>query len=75
YALDLTDRSNPKLLWLIKGGTTTGFEQLGQTWSPPVKTRIDIGGTVTDVLIFAGGYDPNQDNVSVQTDDTMGNAI
>ncbi|TLP77829.1 pilus assembly protein PilY [Pseudomonas nitroreducens] len=75
YALDLTDRANPKLLWLIKGGTTTGFEQLGQTWSPPVKTRIDVGGTITDVLIFAGGYDPNQDGVSIQTDDTMGNAI
>ncbi|WP_371364785.1 pilus assembly protein PilY [Pseudomonas sp. QL9] len=75
YALDVTDRSAPKLLWLIKGGVTTGFEQLGQTWSAPVKTKINVGGTITDVLIFAGGYDPNQDNVSIPTADTMGNAV
>lgn len=75
YALDVTDRSAPKLLWLIKGGVSAGFEQLGQTWSAPVKTRINLGGTLTDVLIFAGGYDPNQDNVNIQTADTMGNAL
>jgi len=75
YALDITNRSTPKLLWLIKGGITPGFEQLGQTWSPPVKTKINIDGSITDVLIFAGGYDPNQDNVNIKTADTMGNAV
>ncbi len=77
YALDVTNRAAPKLLWFINGGETSGFEKLGQTWSVPVKTRIQIGTdtTPTDVLIFAGGYDANQDNVKVRTADSMGNAI
>lgn len=80
YALDITNRSAPKFLWQIIGGSTPGFEKLGQTWSTPVKTRIDVGGTIKDVLIFAGGYDVKQDELndstSVRTPDTeMGNAI
>jgi type IV pilus assembly protein PilY1 len=80
YALDVSDRANPKIMWTIKGGTTTGFNNLGQTWSQPLKTQIKLNGTVTDVLIFAGGYasNNNQDN-STQRDsfasDTDGNAI
>ncbi|UXJ51807.1 PilC/PilY family type IV pilus protein [Pseudomonas citronellolis] len=78
YALDITDKGNPKLLWQINGGSGS-FTKLGQTWSAPVKTRINVGGTITDVLIFAGGYDPNQDTLnngdSVYTADTQGNAI
>src|SRR5690606_7731210 len=48
------------------------------TWSVPVKTKIKIGSTPTDVLIFAGGYDETQDNpntVSTRKTDNMGNAI
>ncbi|SDT89639.1 type IV pilus assembly protein PilY1 [Pseudomonas pohangensis] len=78
YALDVTDRSSPKLLWYIRGGVTPGFDRLGQTWSAPVKTKIKIGSDITDVLIFAGGYNPNQDNVLVRTADTDtngGNAL
>lgn len=78
YALDITDRNNPKLLWQILGGSGQ-FTQLSQTWSAPVKTRINVGGTLTDVLIFGGGYDTNQDTLnnadSVRTVDTTGNAI
>ena len=61
YALDVTSRNNPELLWTITGGAGD-FAELGQTWSQPVKTKVDIGGTVTDVLVFAGGYDENQDS-------------
>lgn len=80
YALDITDRDNPKVLWEIKGNDgvqtpTTGFERLGQTWSVPVKTRIQIGSTITDVLIFAGGYDGDQDEHDVRTADDVGNAL
>lgn len=77
YALDVTNRASPKLMWHIKGGETVGFERLGQTWSAPVKTRIKIGAnsTPTDVLIFAGGYDPKQDDVKARREDEMGNAI
>lgn len=75
YALDVTIRSNPKMLWYIKGGETPGFAKLGQTWSAPVKTKIKVGTTDTDVLIFAGGYDTNQDNVRELSPDSMGNAL
>ncbi len=75
YALDVTIRSNPKMLWFIKGGETPGFAKLGQTWSAPVKTKIKVGTTDTDVLIFAGGYDTNQDNVRELSPDSMGNAL
>lgn len=75
YALDITNRSSPKLLWQIRGGSTPGFEHLGQTWSVPVKTKIDVGGTITDVLIFGGGYDDDQDDATVRTVDDQGNAV
>ena len=80
YAIDATDRSNPKMLWTITGGSTD-FADLGQTWSRPVKTKVRIYDSTTnayvtkDVLIFAGGYDPHQDSVTTISTDTMGNAI
>jgi len=80
YALDLSQRQNPKLLWKIEGGKSSGFERLGQTWSQPVKSQIQIGSQKNDVLIFAGGYDPTEDNFNqstdaYRTDDALGNAI
>ncbi len=79
YAFDVSDRLNPKLVWQIDGGTGD-FAQLGQTWSKPVPTSIMVNNTIRDVLIFAGGYDTNQDPnagnlVASQTTDTVGNAI
>ncbi len=71
YALDVSTYNQPKYLWSIKGGlrvedtddsTANGdYEELGSTWSLPVKTKILDGSTVKDVIIFGGGYDPNQD--------------
>ena len=78
YALDVTDRGTPKLMWYIRGGVTPGFERLGQTWSAPVKTKIKVGSVNTDVLVFGGGYNPQQDNVLTRTADTDtngGNAL
>ncbi|NMY53100.1 PilC/PilY family type IV pilus protein [Pseudomonas sp. WS 5011] len=88
YALDITTPTSPRLLWQIIGGEngTSGFAKLGQTWSAPVKTKVQVGtasdsNPPTDVLIFAGGYDPEQDaQVDGDTNyvrrvDDMGNAI
>ncbi|MBB5322161.1 PilC/PilY family type IV pilus protein [Marinobacter oulmenensis] len=74
YALDVTDRSSPSALWVIRGGSGD-YEELAQTWSDPVKHRVRIGDEVKDVLFFSGGYDPNQDNVGVRTEDSMGRAL
>ena len=76
YALDITDRDKPKFAWEIKGGDTNDFDDLGQTWSKPIFTRLEIqGGTAQDVLIFGGGYDTDQDNATSRADDDLGNAI
>jgi type IV pilus assembly protein PilY1 len=56
YALDITSRTTPKILWNITGGTGD-FYELGQTWSAPQQARIKINGTAREVLIFGGGYD------------------
>ncbi len=74
YALDVTDRTKPRLLWTIKGGTA-GYNELGQTWSAAVPSRIRINTTTYDVLIFSGGYDADQDTYTTRTADTEGRAI
>lgn len=73
FAVDVTDRNNPELLWEIDS-TTTGFDDLGQTWSTPQHARVRIEGGIKDVVFVAGGYDPGQDNESYRTD-TRGNAV
>ncbi len=65
YALDVTNRDKPVLKWAIHGGPggTPGFENLGQTWSVAGVHGIQYGGVDGHpVLIFAGGYDTNQDD-------------
>lgn len=66
YALDVTNKNAPKLKWLRT------YDGLGQTWSSPVATRIDISGsgqTSSDdlVLVFGGGYDTVHDQAAHPT--------
>jgi len=83
YALDITERGHPKLLWQIdeKNKKAKGFARLAQTWSQPVKTKVKIGSSeVKDVLIFAAGYDPTEDNFNnlndaYRSDTALGNAL
>ncbi|MBK1654360.1 pilus assembly protein [Allochromatium vinosum] len=74
YALDVSTPSSPRLAWEIKGGVTTGFDKLAQTWSTPQIGKIK--GHDGTVVAFGGGYDEDQDAVtgSRQNDD-IGNAI
>ncbi|MCP4598357.1 PilC/PilY family type IV pilus protein [Neptuniibacter sp.] len=77
YALDVTDRSKPELKWVIRGGSggTTGFGELGYSWSKPKPITINYDGTNLQLLLFAGGYDPSQDTNTTRSTDTMGRAI
>ncbi len=83
------DSVTPKLIWVIQGGTGD-FTQLSQTWSRPLVTRVRVkcasascndGNASTPdseprvVLMFGGGYDPNQDTTIPTTTDSVGNAI
>ncbi|MEM8941837.1 MAG: PilC/PilY family type IV pilus protein [Pseudomonadota bacterium] len=78
YALDLTDRSNPKVMFELEGGQIQSngddLRELGQTWSRPIKTQIILDGDSAprDVLIFSAGYDPSQDEATLQTADSVG---
>ncbi len=74
YALDVTDRSSPKLKWEIKGGTGD-FAELGQTWSKMIHAKIKFNGADRDVLIFGGGYDSNIDSTTLPAADSMGRAL
>jgi type IV pilus assembly protein PilY1 len=71
----------------ILGPTPTDYEHLGQSWSRPEKVTVATGSTVTtvdcgvtvsvstaDVFLFAGGYDPNEDQ-DPAVPDTTGRAI
>jgi len=75
YALNVTDRDDPKLLFKIEGGVTPGFEKLGQTWSSMTVAKVKFNKQTKFVLFFTGGYDTNQDNITVTDADTTGNAI
>ena len=79
YALDVSERRNPKLAWAIEGGPggTPGFEELGESWSRMVPNTIVLNGVEENVLIFAAGYNTNQDPdhiglVMSQTPDNSG---
>jgi type IV pilus assembly protein PilY1 len=75
YALDVTDRNNPQLLWKLGPDALPG---VGETWSTPALTRVRVGGETQNgekfVLIMGGGYDDAQENYNYTTD-TSGHRI
>jgi Tfp pilus tip-associated adhesin PilY1 len=62
YALDVTNPDVPKFKWRINN-STTGFSELGQTWSEPKVTKLKgvaaVGGAAQSQLVvaFGAGYD------------------
>ena len=65
YALDVTDKNNPKLLW-TRSAQDSGFAELGQSWSQPtpapVRAHVDAEGNPIPVVFFGAGYDPGSDD-------------
>ena len=65
WALDVTD-PNPRywtVKWHLEGGVDLG--ELGDTWSRPTFARVQTGdgaSDFTDVVVFLGGYDSEEDN-------------
>lgn len=74
YVIDVTEKFNPKFVYKIDGGNGA-FENLGQSWSRPILTKMNISGTVKDVLVIGGGYDGEQDDKLVRTVDSVGNSV
>lgn len=81
FALDVTNRSSPKLLWRIgkndaniSAGTGRHLPGVGQTWSVPALARVNVTRTWSTtepqssqkyVLIFGGGYNTSHDAVNL----------
>ncbi len=60
YAMDVTNIDRPILKWVINNDTS-GFSELGQTWSMPYIANVLVDGTKTPAVIFTGGNDIDQD--------------
>tara|TARA_R110002110_G_scaffold415765_1_gene655149 strand:- start:29397 stop:32954 length:3558 start_codon:yes stop_codon:yes gene_type:complete len=80
YAFDVSDPDQIRLSWQINQHTS-GFEQLGLTFSTPRVAHLDLGiGYLTPVLVFAGGYNgrgiqPGEGKDGAGGIDTVGNAV
>ncbi|HEX2139288.1 MAG TPA: hypothetical protein VHG33_06215, partial [Woeseiaceae bacterium] len=68
YALDVTDRAAPELLWLKQ------YPEFGQSWSTPVIALVDTDDvddpdseTGNAVVVVGGGYDPVHDTPAYPT--------
>jgi type IV pilus assembly protein PilY1 len=77
YALDVSTPNAPRVMWKIDQNTT-GFAELGQTWSRPrltlLNNYVDASNNPVPVLIFGAGYDTAQD-AEPPTTNTMGRGI
>jgi type IV pilus assembly protein PilY1 len=76
YALDVTDKTKPKLLWKIDASTLPG---LGQAWSQAQVVRVNVGGTSQNsqhlALVMGAGYDAAEDNYTYYANDGVGKGI
>lgn len=74
YALDVTDKDKPELLW------TASFAESGQSWSKPVVARVDlVHNGLNDekaVVIVGEGYDTVHDTAALPANpDNVGAGI
>ena len=77
YALDVTDPTDPEMLWQVNN-SSEDLAGLGQTWSTPTLTSVPDGsGSEVPIIVVGGGYSPNDhDNYSaLSTGDEMGNMV
>lgn len=74
HMLDISNRLAPEYITEIsREASPSQYAKLGQTWSKPLFVQMRVGGANRDVLIFGGGYDPDQDTSNLIDD--QGNAI
>ncbi len=77
YALDVTNKTNPKFMWSLGYST---LPKVSQSWSAPTLARVKINGATQNsqklVLIFGGGYDASEESQGyIAAGDAYGNAI
>ena len=74
YALDVTDKNAPKMLWNV------AYPGMGQSWSRPTVARVRLNDNSLNsddaVVVLGGGYDPVHDTQTFPaTDDNSGAGI
>ncbi len=74
YALDVTNKNSPQLLWQLNQAS------FGESWSSPVVARMDINSVSQNadkaVVVFGGGYDTVHDtSAHPVSDDAAGNGV
>lgn len=74
YVFDVTQKNNPQLVFTVNGGQGD-YANMGQTWSRPILTKVQVGSTVKNVMIVGGGYDESQDAKVTRYEDTVGNSV
>jgi type IV pilus assembly protein PilY1 len=82
YALDITQRDLPRVMWR-KDGTSlppADLPGIGQGFSSamPARILVDNGSTQNadrTVVVIGGGYSPTQDGYTATTDTPVGNSI
>ncbi len=74
YALDVSNWTQPKMMYTITGGTGD-YAKLGQSWATPAIAQIKIGGVVKTGVFLGGGYDPIQDEWGAPQTSTKGNVV
>jgi type IV pilus assembly protein PilY1 len=72
--LDVTNPNSPRFLWSI-GPETTGYSEMGQTWSTPQIGSVKYGTGGKVVFFIGGGYDENQDKAKQNVGDKKGRAV
>jgi type IV pilus assembly protein PilY1 len=76
YAMDVTDKEDPKFLWSLSEADLPG---LGQTWSTPTLAKVHVSGASQNaqklVLILGGGYDADEDSYSYVSSDDVGSRL
>ncbi|MFT3907239.1 MAG: PilC/PilY family type IV pilus protein [Steroidobacteraceae bacterium] len=73
YAMDVTDPTTPKLLWVDDTSILSG---LGQAWSTPTVGRFKVSGATENsqnlVLFVGGGYASSEDDSLTYAADSVG---
>ncbi len=75
YALDISNPEKPKFQWKISGGLGGDFDNMGQSWSQMNLAKVRWNGGTKVVLLFGGGYDPDEDNRTSRASHSMGNSV